>query len=128
MQKIPTLIGTAGHVEGEKLKLEYGKTLVVGRSRSADFSLRRIQKIADMGDEEREADQNLRTVSGKHFEITMYNMESIEIVNLSPNGTYVDGTLVDKLIVSDIAEKAHEVKIGAAETFSLEVAEYEDAE
>ena len=119
MPKVPTLVGIAGHVEGEELKLEHGKTLVVGRSRSADFSLRRISRISAMTDDEREDDQDLRTVSGKHFEITMYNVESIEIVNLSPNGTYPDGSLIDKAIVEDLAEKEHEVRVGAIEVFTL---------
>ena len=128
MQKIPTLIGTAGHVKGEEMKLDYGKTLVVGRSRAADFSLRRLESVMAMSDEAREADQELRTVSGKHFEITMYNIESIEIVNLSPNGTHVDGALVDKIILNDVAEQEHEIKIGAVELFTLAVKEYEDEE
>jgi hypothetical protein len=127
MEKIPTLIGVSGHVEGEQFKLEFGKTLVVGRSRGADFSLRRIERIAAMSDEDRENDQDLRTVSGKHFEITLYSVDSIEIVNLSPNGTYVDGTLVDKIMIADIAEKPHEIRIGAKEDFRLELKEYEDA-
>jgi pSer/pThr/pTyr-binding forkhead associated (FHA) protein len=127
MQKIPTLIGAAGHVEGEQLKLDAGKTLVVGRSRSADFSLRRIERIIKLSDEERENDQDLRTVSGKHFEITMYNPESIEIVNLSPNGTYVDGTLVDKVMITDLATKPREIRIGAVEVLKLELKEYPDA-
>jgi pSer/pThr/pTyr-binding forkhead associated (FHA) protein len=123
MEKIPTLVGTSGHIEGEQFKLEYGKTLVVGRSRSADFSLRRIAKVANMADDERENDQDLRTVSGKHFEITMYNVESIEVVNLSPNGTYVDGKLVDKIILTDVAENTHDIRIGSSEVFRLQLKE-----
>jgi hypothetical protein len=123
MAKIPALVGTGGHVEGESFPLDFGKTLVVGRSRSADFSLRRITRVASMSDDERENDQDLRTVSGKHFEITLYNVESIEIVNLSPNGTYVDGKLVDKIILTDVAEKPHEITIGAKEQFRLELKE-----
>jgi pSer/pThr/pTyr-binding forkhead associated (FHA) protein len=127
MQKVPTLVGIAGHVEGAHTPLEYGKTIVVGRSRAADLSLRRIPAIAAMSDEEREADHDLRTVSGKHFEITMYNANSIEVVNLSPNGTYVDGKLVDKMIIEDAAENAHEIRIGKGQVFSLEMASEEEA-
>ena len=108
MQGIPTLVGVSGHVEGEEKGLEHGKTIVVGRSRSADLSLRRMQRIKEMTDDERESDHDLRTVSGRHFEITMYNLGSIEVVNLSPNGTYVDGRLVDKVILEDVAVRPHE--------------------
>lgn len=126
MQQVPTLIGVAGHVKGEEMKLEYGKTIVVGRSRSADFSLRRMKAVAAMSDEEREKDQELRTVSGRHFEITMYNLNSIEIVNLSPNGTCVDGKFVDKIVIDDVATRPHEIRIGSQEVFSLQMKEYPD--
>jgi len=126
MQKIPTLVGTGGYVEGSRTPLEYGKTITVGRSRSADFSLRRLPKVADMTDEDREANHDLRTVSGKHFEITMYNVKSIEIVNLSPNGTVVDGEMVDKLIIEDVAERSHEIRMGSKEIFRLELAAHEE--
>jgi len=126
MQKVPTLVGVSGHVQGEEMKLEYGKTIVVGRSRSADFSLRRMKAVAAMTDEEREKDQDLRTVSGRHFEITMYNPNSIEIVNLSPNGTCVDGKVVEKIVLDDVATKAHEIRIGSKEVFSLEMKSYEE--
>ena len=121
MPDIPTLVGASGHVEGEEMRLEYGKTIVVGRSRSADFSLRRMEAVTSMSDAERDADSDLRTVSGRHFEITMYNVGSIEIVNLSPNGTYVDGKLVDKIILDDVAEESHDIRMGTNEVFRLEM-------
>ncbi len=126
MQNTPTLVGISGHVEGEEMKLAYGKTIVVGRSRSADFSLRRMAKVKELSDNEREGDKDLRTVSGRHCEITMYNLGSIEIVNLSPNGTYVDERLVDKIIIDDVAKKAHDIRIGTGEVFRLETRPYED--
>lgn len=126
MQRTPTLKGIEGHVKGEEVKLEYGRTIVVGRSRSCDFSLRRIKAWLEKGEEEREKDRSFKTVSGRHFEITMYNLGSIEIVNLSPNGTYVDGKRVDKIVLDDVPEKAHEIKIGTKEALRLELREAED--
>ena len=126
MQRIPTLRGIEGHVKDEEMRLEYGRTIVVGRSRSCDFSLRRIETWLEKGEEEREKDRSFKTVSAKHFEITMYNLGSIEIVNLSPNGTYVDGSRVDKLVIDDIAEKTHEIKIGLGEKFEIALSEVED--
>ncbi len=126
MQRTPTLKGIEGHVKGEEVKLEYGRTIVVGRSRSCDFSLRRIKAWQEKGAEEREKDRSFKTVSGRHFEITMYNLGSIEIVNLSPNGTYVDGKRIDKMIVEDVSENSHEIKIGLGEKFELALRETED--
>ena len=123
MDKVPVLVGIEGNVEGARTALEYGKTIVVGRSRSADFSLRRMPAVMKMTDEEREQDHDLRTVSGRHFEITMYNLKSVEIVNLSPNGTFVDGKMVDKIILEDVAERPHEIRIGTKEVFTLEMGE-----
>ena len=128
MPKKPALVGVSGHVEGEEMVLDYGKTVVVGRSRSADFSFRRIPDIASLSDMERENDHELRTVSGKHFEITPFGEDSIEIVNLSPNGTYVDGKRVDKIVLDDVAEKEHQIRIGAKETLRLELREVEGDE
>ena len=126
-EKKPALVGTAGHIEGEEMVLDYGKTVVVGRSRSADLSLRRLPHVAELSDEDRQNDHDLRTVSGKHFEITPFSEESIEIVNLSPNGTYVDGKRVDKVVLDDVADKPYEIKIGAKETLRLELREAADA-
>lgn len=128
-QKIPTLVGIGGYSKGEKYPLKYGKTLVVGRSRSADFSLRRLESYLSLPAEERDADEKFLTVSGRHFEITMYNVGSIELKNLSPNGTCVDGKPIDTLVVDDVAERKYEITIGLEEKFSLEMAEHEvDAE
>jgi len=124
-EKVPTLVGVSGHVEEEEFPLEYGKSIIVGRSRSADLSMRRMSSYYEMSEEDLEKDTAFRTVSGRHFEITMYNRGSIEIVNLSPNGTKVDGEQVDKVILEDVETKAHTIEIGADEKFSLEMREHE---
>ncbi|GMV79860.1 MAG: hypothetical protein AMXMBFR7_10440 [Planctomycetota bacterium] len=126
MQRIPTLVGTSGHFTGEVFPLEYGKTIAVGRSRTADFSLRRTQKYRDQKPEDRESDADAKTVSAKHFEITMYNLGSIEIRNLSSNGTFVDGKRIDTLIVDDVAKKSHEIRFGKDEVLKLEMRVHED--
>ena len=126
MQKIPTLVGVAGHFSGESFALEYGKTVTVGRSRSADFSLRRTARYRGMDEGNREKDEAAKTVSAKHFQITMYNLGSIEIKNLSPNGTLVDGKTVDKLVIADISKKGHEIRFGADEILKLEMRVHEE--
>ncbi|MCZ7644326.1 MAG: FHA domain-containing protein [Planctomycetota bacterium] len=126
MQRIPTLVGTGGHFAGEIHPLEYGKTISVGRSRSADFSLRRTQKYREQDPNTRETDASAKTVSGKHFEITMYNLGSIEIRNLSSNGTFVDGKRIDSAIVDDVAKTSHEIRFGQNEILKLEMRVHED--
>lgn len=125
MQKVPVLLGVAGHVKGVRFPLEYGKTVVVGRSRNVDLSLRKLDSYANMKEEDREKDRAFRTVSGKHFEVTMYNLKAIEVVNLSPNGTYVDGKPADRVLVSDLGENSHEIAFGLAERMKLVLEEVE---
>lgn len=115
-----TLVGVAGHVAGEELVLEYGKKVVVGRSRSADWSLVRMKSWAAKSQEERDKDDSFRTVSGKHFEVTMYNLGSVEVGNLSRNGTTLDGRPLERATLTDVAEKPHEVRFGADEVVRIE--------
>jgi hypothetical protein len=128
MQRVPALVGVAGHFKDEVFPLRYGKTLTVGRSRSADFSLKRTEKYRVQTAEEREADESAQTISSKHFQITMYNWRSIEIKNLSPNGTTVDGKAVDHLVINDAMTQTHEIQFGVEEAVRLEVREIEDQE
>ncbi|MCX7803776.1 MAG: FHA domain-containing protein [Planctomycetota bacterium] len=125
MGKVPALVGIAGHFKDEKMALDYGKTITVGRSRSADFSLRRCASWKNMTEEEREKDQKALTVSGKHFEVTMHNLASIEVRNLSANGIRVDGKPVEKIIIEDVAEKSHTIEFGIEEKISLQMIEQE---
>jgi hypothetical protein len=120
MTVTPRLVGLSGHVAGEELILEYGKKVVIGRSRSADWSLVRMKAWTAKSETEREADDAFRTVSGKHFEITMVNLGSIEIVNLSPNGTMLDGKPASRTTITDVASTPHEIRFGADEILRLE--------
>ncbi|MCY3022024.1 MAG: FHA domain-containing protein [Planctomycetota bacterium] len=128
MQRIPTLVGIAGHFAGEVYPLRYGKTLTVGRSRDADFSLKRTEKYRTQTPEERERDESAQTVSAKHFQITMYNLRSIEVKNLSPNGLQVDGKPVEQAVLNDVANKPHELRFGLEEALRLEMRMHEDQE
>ena len=121
MDAVPTLVGIAGHVQGEEFPLEYGKKVAVGRSRSADWSLVRLESWTSKSREEQENDHAFRTISGKHFEITMYNLGSIEVVNLSSNGTRLDGKPVDRVTITDVATNGHEIAFGADEVVRLEM-------
>jgi len=126
MQRIPTLVGVGGHFEGETFKLQYGKAHIVGRSRTVDFCLRRAAKYRALDQKQKEADEAAQTVSGKHFQIKMYNLGSIEIKNLSPNGTKLDGKIIETAVISDVATKAHEISFGLNEVLRLEMRAHED--
>jgi len=126
MQRIPTLVGISGYFAGETFPLEYGKAISVGRSRTADFSLRRTQKYRAQATEEHDQDQSALTVSAKHFMITMYNLNSIEIRNLSPNGTRMDGKSIDSLVLEDVPKRAHEIRFGKDEVLRLEMRALEE--
>jgi pSer/pThr/pTyr-binding forkhead associated (FHA) protein len=127
MQRVPTLIGISGHFKGEVYRLEYGKTITVGRSRESDFCLRRSEAYRALSAAEQEADQAAKTVSGKHFQVTMYNLNSIEIRNLSANGTWVDGQRVDAAMIDDISQHAHEIRFGEQEVLRLEMLAHEES-
>ena len=127
MTVTPRLVGISGHIAGEELALEYGKKVVIGRSRSADWSLARMKSWTSKSETEREADDAFRTISGKHFEITMFNLGSIEVVNLSPNGTLLDGKPVTRTTITDVASAPHEIRFGADEALRLEAKVQEDA-
>jgi hypothetical protein len=126
MQRIPSLVGITGHFKGEIFPLQYGKALSVGRSRKADISLKRTETYRSQTEEEREKDEDAQTVSSKHFQITMFNLRSIEIKNLSPNGTLVDGKPVETLVIEDVATQSHKIKFGTSGAFSLEMRMHED--
>jgi hypothetical protein len=121
MEAVPTLVGIAGHVKGEEFPLEYGKKVTVGRSRSADWSLVQLSSWTSQGKQEQDEDHAFRTISGKHFEITMYNLGSIELVNLSSNGTKLDGKPLDRATITDVSTNSHEIAFGADEVLRLEV-------
>ena len=123
MQRVPTLVGISGHFKGQLYPLEYGKPMIVGRSRMVAISLRRTQKYRLLSEAEREKDEAAQTVSGKHVQVTMFNLSSIEIKNLSPNGTRVDGKPVDVTMISDVASKIHRIEFGIDEVLALEMRE-----
>ena len=120
------LVGVAGHVAGEELVLEYGKKVTVGRSRSADWSLVRMKSWTGKSEADQKADDAFRTVSGKHFEITMFNLGSIEVVGLSRNGTQLDGKPLTRETITDATAKPHEIRFGADEVLRLESVKEED--
>jgi pSer/pThr/pTyr-binding forkhead associated (FHA) protein len=116
----PVLVGTEGLVRGVEFPIEYGATVVVGRSRSCDLSLQRLDSWADLKPEEQNQEKDFRAVSRKHVRISYYNANSIEVEDLSSNGTFVDGKRVKRVVVTDLRERSYELLLGTREKFRLE--------
>lgn len=112
-----TLRGLGPLGEGETLKLSLGETIVCGRSRHCDWSLKRTPAFLMADEEEREALRGslaFRSVSRRHVRIAFLAADMLDIENLSTNGTFVDGHKVDRLILKDCITEAHEIRLGPA--------------
>ena len=120
MAQGPVLVGVSGVVQGTVFPLVYGKSIVVGRSRSCDVSLRNCARWIEAEKAGKNPDKATKTVSRKHVKISYYNANSIEVEDLSSNGTFVDGKRVDRVVLTDLKEKPHNVQMGAGEIFRLE--------
>ena len=114
------LVGTEGLVEGEVFRVNHGETIIVGRSRSCDISLRKCFKYLALDPEERKKDRHFQTVSRKHLRLIFKGKDQIELENMGANGTFIDGTKVDKVIITDVRFQAHDVLLGTREKFRLE--------
>ena len=116
----PVLVGTKGVAEGEVFPLEYGKSLVIGRSRSCDVSLRNCKRWLDVEETGSPPEEGSKTVSRRHLKVSFYDPNSIELEDLSSNGTFVDGKRIDRLVITDVKETPHEITLGGGEAFRLE--------
>ena len=114
------LVGLSGVVQGEVFPIGYGKSVVVGRSRSCDISLRNCKQWLESEESRKTPDQSSKTVSRKHLKISFHNANSIEVEDLSSNGTFVDGKRIDRVVLTDLKDRPHEVRMGAGEVFRLE--------
>jgi pSer/pThr/pTyr-binding forkhead associated (FHA) protein len=118
-------MGTEGLVEGEVFRINQGENVVIGRSRSCDISLRKCFKYLALDPEERRKDRHFQTVSRKHLRLIFKEPDQIEIENMGANGTFIDGTKVDKVIITDVRFQAHDLLLGTREKFRLEWRETE---
>jgi pSer/pThr/pTyr-binding forkhead associated (FHA) protein len=116
----PVLVGIQGVVEGEVYPLEPGQAVIIGRSRECDLSLRECPRWREAEEAGEDLEEGSKTVSRKHLKITYADPESIELEDLSSNGTFVDGKRIDRLVLTDLKEASHEILLGAGEAFRLE--------
>lgn len=115
------LKGIGGLVKGETFTVDYGETVIIGRSSSCDISLKKCEKYLLLDPEEKDAEKHFQTVSRKQCRISFYNTTSIEVEDLSSsNGTFLDGEQIKKVIINDIKENSHELLLGTKEKFVME--------
>ena len=114
------VVGVDGMVEGEVFRVPSGSQVVVGRSRSCDISLRKCLKYLSLDPEERAKNKHFQTVSRQHLQISVERADHIELENLGANGSTIDGEPLQKIVISDLADKPREIVLGTKEKFRLE--------
>ena len=110
-----TIRGLGDLAEGQLVTVNLGESIVVGRSRHCDWSLRRTPRYLKSPDDDRSAikqDLAYNSVSRKHARISYVAPDMVEIKNLSGNGTLVDGKIVDKIVLTDCRENTHKIQLG----------------
>jgi pSer/pThr/pTyr-binding forkhead associated (FHA) protein len=89
--------GHGGLLAGVSHRLAPGETLVIGRSRSCDLSLRRTRVFERRPDvKDVLASRQFNRVSRIHCEIEYMKDGHVQIRDLSRNGTFVDGVRVGR--------------------------------
>ncbi|MEW6026806.1 MAG: FHA domain-containing protein [Planctomycetota bacterium] len=112
------LKGISGIALGEVFYINYGEMASVGRGKGCSISYRKFKKYPKRDDK----NKDLLSVSRKHLRITFYNSHSVELKDLSANGTYINGKpIIKRIFITDIdtTKTPYEIKIGPNETFLL---------
>ena len=120
MPEGPVLVGVEGFVRGEAYPLWRGATVVIGRSRSCDISLRRCKAWLALAPGQRDEQRDFKTVSRKHIRVSYTDDDNVEIEDLSSNGTFLDGQRVSRVVIHNLRERSHEILLGTREKLCLE--------
>jgi len=115
------VVGVKGFLEGEARLLKPGEELVVGRGRAADLSLKRAPKFTQRSDRlEVARSERFLCVSRRHVRIQFLHPGLVEVEDLSSNGTFVDGRRVDRIGLTDLRARTHDINLGGVEVLRLE--------
>jgi pSer/pThr/pTyr-binding forkhead associated (FHA) protein len=109
------LRGTGELADGQTLRIAEGQSVVVGRSRWCDWSLKRSPAyLKARGSDRRRVQRSIRyaSVSRRHLRITLHARDRVEIENLSVNGTFVDDEPTDRLVIHDVLERVYRIQLG----------------
>ena len=97
--------GTGGLLDGTQHVLDAGETLVIGRSRSCDLSLRKTKAFGRRADVNKIlGSRQFNRVSRIHCEIELRKDGQVQIRDLSKNGTFVDGVRVGRSHLMRLAD------------------------
>jgi len=116
--------GTDGFVKDEEYSIAPGRSIIIGRSRTCDISLRRTQRYKELKNSKKSStvDLRFRTVSRKHLKVNYNAPDDIELEDLSSNGTFLDGEKIKRVVISDLDRRKHSLLIGVEERFVLSLA------
>jgi pSer/pThr/pTyr-binding forkhead associated (FHA) protein len=109
------LCGTGELGEGSHLPIRLGESVVVGRSRHCDWSLKRTPGWLRKPDAERVRIRKSlpwRATSRRHCRISYIAPDIVDVENLSINGTIVDGHKVDRIVLTDCRRHPHSIRLG----------------
>ena len=116
----PQLIGCGGWVNGETFSLKEGEEVIIGRSRSCDISLRRIEGYTSRPAAERDNDYDFNTVSRRHVRLAIQG-RSVEIEDLSSNGSFCDEERLVGVTTVDLGAGPVRLRLGTREAFLLKI-------
>ena len=112
--------GLRGFLAGERFVLRVGEAMVIGRSRKADLSTRNAERLRHRPDwQELIHKPPFNTVSRRHVRIHFLHPGLVEIKDISSNGTFLDGSRIDCVAVTDLDERGHVLAVGSQERFEI---------
>jgi pSer/pThr/pTyr-binding forkhead associated (FHA) protein len=109
------LYGTRGLVAGESFLVREGASVAVGRSRSCELSLARTAAYRRIGRAHLERNRAFRRISRRHLTINFVSGDRIVLRDTSTNGTRVDGSRVDEVVLTWDSLERRPVTIGIGE-------------
>ena len=130
------LKGISGFFKGEQFDLLPGKTYTIGRSSTADCSLKNTAVYKSLEKEGRLLEKSFRLTSRKHFKIKVIDNRgfaetstqlrvptkgSIKVIIecLSANGITINGKKVSQMIIPELTTIPNEIEFGADERMHL---------
>jgi hypothetical protein len=121
------LTGIEGYSKAATFEVGEGAPKVIGRSRSCDFSLRRLKAWMEAPEEERDKADEFKTVSRRHIKVELFRDPAgqpvVKLADLSRNGTFVDEERIGA--VHEIKEwgEPHYLRLGEKEKYKLALAD-----
>lgn len=116
---IPVLFCSQGLAEDEFFVLGDGATITIGRSRTCDVSIQRFRKYLAMSESEQVACDGASKISRMHMRVTIRGTMIIA-ENLSPAGSWCNGTHFTKTVEHDYSKSTIVLRLGPSpETFTV---------